>query len=89
MQSFPSLSDIQQAADRISPHAHKTPVITSQTINSISGAEVYFKCENFQKVGAFKFRGAANAILSLSDEDKLGNDCMGSRYLDHKNNLFS
>jgi len=71
MQSFPSLSDIQQAADRISPHAHKTPVITSQTINNISGAEVYFKCENFQKVGAFKFRGAANAILSLSDENKI------------------
>jgi threonine dehydratase len=70
MQSFPSLSDIQQAADRISPHAHKTPVITSKTLNAISGADVYFKCENFQKVGAFKFRGAANAVFSLSDEEK-------------------
>jgi len=70
MQSFPSLSDIQQAADRISPHAHKTPVITSKTLNAISGADVYFKCENFQKVGAFKFRGAANAVFSLSDKAK-------------------
>ncbi|HFA49755.1 MAG TPA: pyridoxal-phosphate dependent enzyme [Bacteroidetes bacterium] len=52
---------------RIRPYIHKTPVLTSQTIGRMSGAQVYFKCENFQKMGAFKMRGATNAILQLSD----------------------
>lgn len=56
---------IEQAHERIKPFIHRTPVLTSQTLNSISGAELFFKCENFQKIGAFKIRGAMNAVLSL------------------------
>lgn len=55
---------------RIKPFIHRTPVLTSSYINSLSGADIYFKCENFQKMGAFKMRGATNAILKLSDEQK-------------------
>ena len=62
--------DIVQSHKRISPYIHRTPILTSQMINDISGAELYFKCENFQKMGAFKMRGATNAILQLSDEQK-------------------
>jgi len=62
--------DIVQSHQRISPYIHRTPVLTSQMINDISGAELFFKCENFQKMGAFKMRGATNAILQLSDEQK-------------------
>src|SRR5690606_32330132 len=61
----PTKEDILQAAARIAPFVHKTPVLTSQTLDSMSGASLYFKCENFQKVGAFKFRGATNAILQV------------------------
>jgi threonine dehydratase len=57
--------DLPAAHQRILPYIHKTPVLTCRTINTMSGAEVYFKCENFQKMGAFKMRGAANAILCL------------------------
>ncbi|WP_375323439.1 threonine/serine dehydratase [Flagellimonas sp. GZD32] len=56
--------------ERIKPLVRNTPVLTSQQINTIVGAELYFKCENFQKMGAFKMRGAANAILQLSQEQK-------------------
>ena len=56
--------------NRIKPFIHNTPVLTSSYINELTEAEVYFKCENFQKMGAFKMRGAANAILRLSDEQK-------------------
>ena len=56
--------------DRVKPYIHKTPVLTSQLINDMVGAKVYFKCENFQKMGAFKMRGAANAILNLSDRER-------------------
>lgn len=66
---IPDYSSIAEAADRIAPFANKTPVLTSETANKKSEAELFFKCENFQKVGAFKFRGACNAIFSLSDED--------------------
>jgi len=62
--------DIIQSHQRISPYIHRTPILTSQMINDISGAELFFKCENFQKMGAFKMRGATNAILQLSDEQK-------------------
>ncbi len=63
----PSLADIERAAERIRPYAHRTPVLTSSALNQLTGAELFFKCENFQKVGAFKFRGAANAVFCLSD----------------------
>ena len=56
--------------NRIKPFIHKTPVLSSSLINEMVGANVVFKCENFQKMGAFKMRGAANAILSLSDEER-------------------
>jgi len=62
--------DIVQSHQRISPYIHRTPILTSQMINDISGAKLFFKCENFQKMGAFKMRGATNAILQLSDEQK-------------------
>ncbi|RPE00266.1 pyridoxal-phosphate dependent enzyme [Aureibaculum marinum] len=62
--------DIIESYNRISPYIHKTPVITSTTINKITGGSLYFKCENFQKMGAFKMRGATNAILQLSSEQK-------------------
>ena len=62
--------DLIDCHDRIKPFIHNTPVLTSNYFNKISGAEIYFKCENFQKMGAFKMRGAANAILRLSDEQK-------------------
>ena len=62
--------DLIDCHNRIKPFIHNTPVLTSIYINQITGAEVYFKCENFQKMGAFKMRGAANAILRLSDEQK-------------------
>ena len=62
--------DLIDCHNRIKPFIHNTPVLTSNYINEITGAEVYFKCENFQKMGAFKMRGAANAILRLSDEQK-------------------
>lgn len=60
-----TLSDILEAAERIRPYIHRTPVWTSASLNQRVGAQVFLKCENFQKVGAFKFRGAANAVFSL------------------------
>ena len=54
----------------IRPHVHRTPVLTSRQLDAIAGARLFFKCENFQKVGAFKFRGATNAVLSLSDSQR-------------------
>lgn len=65
----PTLQDIQQAAQRIEPYIHRTPVLTNQSLDQRGGAQVYLKCENMQKVGAFKFRGACNAVFSLSDEE--------------------
>ncbi|HEX2920848.1 MAG TPA: pyridoxal-phosphate dependent enzyme [Bacteroidales bacterium] len=66
----PSFQDILEAHKRISPFIHRTPVLTSKMLNSIFGCELYLKCENFQKTGAFKFRGATNAVLSLTAEEK-------------------
>lgn len=66
----PSLSDIQSAHSRISRYIHHTPVMTSRLVNEKYNCELYFKCENFQKVGAFKFRGATNAVLSLNEDEK-------------------
>ncbi len=65
----PVLKDILVAEERIRPYAHRTPVFTSASINGMCGAELYVKCENLQKVGAFKFRGAANAVFSLTEEE--------------------
>jgi len=64
-----TIDDIREAAQRINPHIHRTPVLTNASLNEIVGAQVYLKCENLQKVGAFKFRGASNAVFSLSDEE--------------------
>lgn len=66
---LPTWEDIQAAAQRIAPFAHRTPVLSSSLVNERVGASVFFKCENFQKVGAFKFRGATNAVQSLQDEE--------------------
>jgi threonine dehydratase len=60
-----TLDTITQAHDRIRPHIHCTPVLTNQTINELVGASLFFKCENFQKIGAFKARGGVNAILQV------------------------
>jgi threonine dehydratase len=65
---LPELNDIIDAYQRIKDIVHKTPVMTSSSINEIIGAELFFKCENLQKIGAFKFRGAINAVFSLDDE---------------------
>lgn len=65
---LPEFTDIRAAHNRIKPFIHHTPVFTSQAINEISGSVIYFKAENLQKVGAFKFRGATNAVLCLSKE---------------------
>ncbi|MEW6285573.1 MAG: pyridoxal-phosphate dependent enzyme [Chloroflexota bacterium] len=64
-----TLHDVQQAAERIRPFAHRTPILTSESLNQRAGAQVFLKCENMQKVGAFKFRGACNAVFSLSEEE--------------------
>jgi threonine dehydratase len=59
------IDDVRLAAARIKPYAHRTPVMTSTTMDSLAGGTLFFKCENLQRVGAFKFRGAANAVFSL------------------------
>jgi threonine dehydratase len=64
------LADIEAAAQRISGHAHRTPVLTSSTINGKTGGSVFFKCENFQRAGAFKFRGAFNALSKLNPDER-------------------
>ena len=65
----PTIEDIHLAAGRIRAHAHRTPVLTCAGIDAMCGASLFFKCENFQKVGAFKFRGAANTVFSLTDDE--------------------
>tara|TARA_B110000046_G_scaffold139530_1_gene146009 strand:+ start:67 stop:1017 length:951 start_codon:yes stop_codon:yes gene_type:complete len=70
MNSIPSVNDLRHAHARILPHIHNTPVLTSQFINDFSGAHLFFKCENFQKTGSFKMRGASNAIFSLNPEER-------------------
>jgi len=67
----PDLPDILQAAKRIRPYAHHTPVLTCASLDRRVSTRVFMKCENFQKVGAFKFRGACNAIFSLTDEESV------------------
>src|SRR5262245_65557156 len=65
----PTWEAIQEAHRRIAPRIHRTPVLRSATLDALSGAELFFKCENLQKTGSFKIRGASNAIFSLSDEE--------------------
>jgi threonine dehydratase len=65
---IPTYDDVLAAHDRIRPHIHRTPILTSSYFNDLTGAELFFKCENFQKAGAFKARGASNAVFGLSDE---------------------
>jgi threonine dehydratase len=74
----PTLNDIRIAAQRIKPYAHCTPVLTNENLNQQVGAQVFLKCENFQKVGAFKFRGACNAVYSLTDEEAARGVCTHS-----------
>ena len=69
MRKEPVLQDVQNTSKQITPFIHRTPVLTSQSVNSIIDGEVFFKCENFQKTGSFKMRGASNAVLSLSEEE--------------------
>ncbi|OYR12714.1 serine racemase [Brucella rhizosphaerae] len=67
---LPTYDDVVSAAKQIEGHAHRTPVFTSSTIDRETGTEFFFKCENFQRIGAFKFRGAFNALSRFSDEQK-------------------
>ncbi|MFA7542489.1 MAG: pyridoxal-phosphate dependent enzyme, partial [Lysobacterales bacterium] len=64
----PDFGQVQEAAERIAGHVQRTPVLTSRSLDAIAGCHLHFKCENLQRTGAFKFRGASNAVLSLSDE---------------------
>jgi len=65
---IPTIDDMLTAHERIKPYIHRTPVLTSSFLNDLTGAELFFKCENFQKAGAFKVRGASNAVFGLSDD---------------------
>jgi len=78
MYDDPTIDDIRDAAERIAPHVHRTPVATCASIDAIAGTTLFFKCENLQKVGAFKARGAANAVFSLSDEEASRGVCTHS-----------
>ncbi len=69
MSELITIAEVTAAADRIRPHVNHTPVVTSATLDAQVGAEVFFKCENLQKVGAFKARGAVNAVFSMSDDE--------------------
>lgn len=70
LDQIPTLDDIRATHEAIRKMIHRTPVMTSDSLNRISGADLHFKCENFQKIGAFKMRGAASAAIRLSDEGK-------------------
>jgi threonine dehydratase len=69
-EEIPVFNGVSDAHKRISGFVHRTPVLTSVSLNEMFGASLFFKCENFQKVGAFKFRGATNAVLSLTEEER-------------------
>lgn len=69
-QDLPTYEDVVAASARIQGYAHRTPVMTSRTVNEEFGAEVFFKCENFQRVGAFKFRGAFNALSQFDSQQR-------------------
>ena len=69
--NFPTRQDLLDAHARIKPFIHRTPIMSSRQINRMVGAEVYFKCENFQKMGAFKMRGASSAITNLTEQERM------------------
>lgn len=73
-----TIQDIHEATQRIKPYIHRTPVLTNQSLNQKVGANVFMKCENLQKIGAFKFRGASNAVWSLTDEEAQRGVCTHS-----------
>lgn len=75
---IPTLEDMLTAHERIAPHIHRTPVLTSSYFNELTGAELFFKCENFQKAGAFKVRGASNAVFGLSEDEAANGVCTHS-----------
>ncbi|MDE0059776.1 MAG: pyridoxal-phosphate dependent enzyme [Defluviicoccus sp.] len=66
---IPTHDDVKAAHERIAPHVHRTPVLTSASLDRLAGAGLFFKCENFQRAGAFKARGASNAVFGLSDAE--------------------
>src|SRR5687767_2700302 len=70
MPTLPTYADVVDAAERLAGHAHRTPVLTSRTVDDELGAQVFFKCENLQRMGAFKFRGAYNALSRFSPEQR-------------------
>src|SRR5438309_5724713 len=70
MVALPAFADVESAARQIAGAAHRTPVVTARSINARTGAEVFFKCENLQRAGAFKFRGAYNALSRLGPEQR-------------------
>lgn len=70
LQHIPTLEDIERTHEAIQHMIHRTPVLTSESMDQISGARLFFKCENFQKIGAFKMRGAASASIRLTEEEK-------------------
>ncbi|MCO4757218.1 MAG: pyridoxal-phosphate dependent enzyme [Oceanospirillaceae bacterium] len=67
--TIPTYDDVLAAHERIKPYIHETPVLTSRLLNELTGAELFFKCENFQKAAAFKVRGASNAVFGLTEEE--------------------
>ena len=71
MKSAPGLKEIEEARNRIRDLVHRTPILTCKSIDEMAGASLFFKCENFQKAGAFKIRGACNAVFSLPEEEAL------------------
>ncbi len=75
---IPTFDDMLAAHTRIKPYIHRTPVLTSSYLNDLTGAQLFFKCENFQKAGAFKVRGASNAVFGLSDADAQKGVCTHS-----------
>ncbi len=68
--TFPTKADLIECQARIKPYIHRTPVLTSSQLNRLVGAELFFKCENFQRTGSFKMRGASNAVFRLSDQQR-------------------
>jgi threonine dehydratase len=75
---IPTFQDVIDAHERIAPHIHRTPVLTSSYLNELAGCEMFFKCENFQKAGAFKVRGASNAVFGLSEVEARNGVCTHS-----------
>ncbi len=68
---YPTREIVEAAHERIQPYVHRTPILACETLNEMSGVDLYFKCENFQKIGAFKARGGVNAVLSLSTGEQV------------------